>query len=130
MEVDTLWDILVTAVADGGCGDVICVLDALDECEEVTMARLIRHVTPLPASQASDTPLKFLVTSRPYHRIEKKLSSAATTIRLKGEKEIDAITADVNRVIDEGVTTLESYWEQPVVMATSMLEGPLSRLAL
>ncbi|RPA99854.1 hypothetical protein L873DRAFT_1827825 [Choiromyces venosus 120613-1] len=112
-EVDTLWGILVKAVAEGGCGDVICVVDALDECEERTLDPLIRHITHLPGPQTSHIPLKFLVTSRPYHKIEMRLSSPKTTIRLKGEDEVKALTADVTRVIDEGIEKLESYWERP-----------------
>ncbi|RPA99865.1 hypothetical protein L873DRAFT_862724 [Choiromyces venosus 120613-1] len=112
-EVDTLWNILVKAVAEGGCGDVICVVDALDECEERSLDPLIRHITSLPGPQGSHTPLKFLVTSRPYHKIEMPLGSPETTIRLKGEDEVNALTADVTRVIDKGVEKLESYWKRP-----------------
>ncbi|PWW77194.1 hypothetical protein C7212DRAFT_351160 [Tuber magnatum] len=82
-EVDTLWDILVKVVAEGGCGDVICVVDGLDECEERTLIPLIRRVTGLPGSRASGAPLKFLVTSRP---------------------------SDVSRVIDHGIKELELTW--------------------
>ncbi|RPA93500.1 hypothetical protein L873DRAFT_1815655 [Choiromyces venosus 120613-1] len=112
-EVDTLWDILVKVVAEGGCGEVICVVDALDECQERTLDPLIRHITRLPGPQTSHIPLKFLVTSRPYHKIEMRLGSPETTIRLKGEDEVDALTADVTRVIDEGIEQLESYWGRP-----------------
>ncbi|RPA99889.1 hypothetical protein L873DRAFT_1806045 [Choiromyces venosus 120613-1] len=112
-EVDELWDILVKAVAEGECGDVICVVDALDECEEGSLDRLIHHITRLPGPQTSDIPLKFLVTSRPYHKIERELGSPQTTIRLKGEDEVKALTADVTRVIDKGIEKLESYWERP-----------------
>ncbi|PWW73395.1 hypothetical protein C7212DRAFT_366195 [Tuber magnatum] len=52
-EVDTLWKILVRAAAESGCAEVICVLDALDECEEVTLAALIRHVNRLSRSRPS-----------------------------------------------------------------------------
>ncbi|PWW75705.1 hypothetical protein C7212DRAFT_357813 [Tuber magnatum] len=109
-EVDTLWNILVKAVSEGRCGDVVCVVDAWDECDEVTIAPLIRHVTRLPESRTSDMPLKFLVTSRPYHRIERELGSRATTIRLRGEDEISAVMADVTRVIDNGIEELERFW--------------------
>ncbi|PWW73581.1 NACHT-ANK domain protein transcript variant 3 [Tuber magnatum] len=102
-EVNTLWNILVRAVAEGGSGYVVCVVDALDECKEGTLFHLIRHLTRLPASQTFDVPLKFL----------RELGSPAATIRLKGEKEVNAITADVARLIDKGVRDLESYWEQP-----------------
>ncbi|RPA93071.1 hypothetical protein L873DRAFT_1816655 [Choiromyces venosus 120613-1] len=109
-EVGALWNILVKAVAEGGCGDVICVVDALDECDEKTLDQLIRHITSLPGPQTSHIPLKFLVTSRPYHEIEMRLGSPETTIRLKGEDEVNALTADITRVIDEGIKKLESYW--------------------
>ncbi|PWW74371.1 NACHT-ANK domain protein transcript variant 4 [Tuber magnatum] len=112
-EVDTLWDILVKVVAEGGCGDVICVVDALDECEQRTQARFLHHLAGLPKPQNSHIRLKFLVTSRPYYNIERGLGSPATTIRLKGEDEVKAITADVTRVIDEGIESLESDWGQP-----------------
>src|SRR5205807_6164041 len=74
-EVDTLWSILARAVTEGGCGEVICVVDALDECENVTLAPFIHHVNRLQGPQTSGTPLKFLVTSRPYHNIEKELGA-------------------------------------------------------
>ncbi|PWW73394.1 hypothetical protein C7212DRAFT_347543 [Tuber magnatum] len=45
--------------------------------------------------------------------IERGLGSAATTIRLKGEDELNAVTTDVSRVIAEGIKNLESYWGQP-----------------
>ncbi|RPA93545.1 NACHT-ANK domain protein transcript variant 3 [Choiromyces venosus 120613-1] len=112
-KVDTLWDILVKAVAEGGCGDVICVVDALDECEEGSLDQLIHHITCLSGPQTSHIPLKFLVTSRPYRKIERVLGSPETTIRLKGEDEVNALTTDVTRVIDEGIKKLESYWGRP-----------------
>ncbi|PWW78753.1 hypothetical protein C7212DRAFT_355414 [Tuber magnatum] len=110
---DTLWDILIESVAKGGCGEVIRVVDALDECEEVTLGRFMHNVTRLPVSQTSDTPLKFLVTGRPYLKIERGLSSWATTIRLKGENEVNSISADVTLLIDKGINELESIRENP-----------------
>ncbi|PWW77828.1 hypothetical protein C7212DRAFT_356725 [Tuber magnatum] len=112
-EVDTLWNILVKSVTDEGCGDLICVLDGLDECEKKTRAQLLPRLTRLAESGDSNPPLKFLVTGRPYHEIRKELDSRATTIRLKGEEEVNAITTDVNRVIDDGIRELESVWESP-----------------
>jgi len=100
-------------VAGGGCGDVICILDGLDGCEESTRARLIRLVAGLTRSQNFEIPLKLLVTSRPYHDIERGLCLLTPTIRLKGEEEIGAITADITRVIDDGIEELETYWGRP-----------------
>ncbi|PWW73089.1 hypothetical protein C7212DRAFT_354058 [Tuber magnatum] len=112
-EVEILWKILVKAVAEEGCGDVICVVGGLHECEEGTQAQLLRLVNCLPGTQAPDIPLKFLVTSCPYHKIERGLGSQTAIIRLKGEDEVISIAKDVSRVIDDGVQKLESYWGQP-----------------
>ncbi|RPA92064.1 hypothetical protein L873DRAFT_1794466 [Choiromyces venosus 120613-1] len=131
-EVDTLWNILVKAVAEGGCGDVICVVDALDECEERTLYPLIHHIACLPGPQTSHIPLKFLVTSRPYHKIEMQLGSPKTMIRLKEEDEVNALTADVTRVIDEGIRELESYWGRPGGLGylRNLLESSADRTSL
>lgn len=112
-EVDTLWDILVQAVADEECGEVICVVDALDECDEGTVTWLIRHFTSLLGLQTSDTLLRFLVTGRPYHRIKRELGSPATMIQFQGENEFGCITTDVTRVIDAGIKDLESLCQGP-----------------
>ncbi|PWW77837.1 hypothetical protein C7212DRAFT_350807 [Tuber magnatum] len=106
-EVDTLWDILVRAVSEGGCGEVICVVDAWAEHEEVTIAPLIRHVIRPPGTRTSNMPLRFFVASRHYHKIKIELESRATTIRLKGEDEVSSITTDVTRDIDNGIKQLE-----------------------
>ncbi|PWW74874.1 NACHT-ANK domain protein transcript variant 3 [Tuber magnatum] len=112
-EVNALWSILVKAVAEGGCGNVICVVDALDECEERTLDQFIRRVTSLAGSHTPDIPLKFLFTSRPYLRIDRDLGLPKTTIRLRGEEEMSSIATDVTRVIDEGIESLESNWGLP-----------------
>ncbi|PWW73086.1 NACHT-ANK domain protein transcript variant 3 [Tuber magnatum] len=111
-EVNALWGILVKAVAGGGCGNVICVVDALDECEERTLDQFIRRATGLSGSHTPESPLRFLFTGRPYHKVERGFAPPATTIRLRGEEEIDSIATDVTRVIDQGVKSLESYWGQ------------------
>ncbi|RPA95277.1 hypothetical protein L873DRAFT_1829936 [Choiromyces venosus 120613-1] len=82
-EVDTLWDILVKVVAEGRC----------DECEERTLDPLIHHITHVRGLQNCHIPLKFLM----------RLGSPETTIQLKGEDEVDALTAD-------SIKKLESYW--------------------
>ncbi|PWW71642.1 hypothetical protein C7212DRAFT_348848 [Tuber magnatum] len=92
-EMDTLWNILVEAVMEGGCGDVVCVVDALDECDKETLTPLLRRMTCLPESQqTSDTSLKFLVTVRPYHKIERELDSLGTLYTGHTTAEIRRIT--------------------------------------
>ncbi|PWW73860.1 hypothetical protein C7212DRAFT_346574 [Tuber magnatum] len=86
-EVYALWDILVKCVAGGECGNVICVVDALDECEERTRDQFIRGATSLRGPSTPDIPLN-------------------------GEEEVESIATDVTRVIKDGIERLESHWEQ------------------
>lgn len=111
-DVNTLWEILVEAAKGVDC-DVICVVDAFDECEKGTRSQLIRHMIDLLTVPPANTTLKFLVTSRPYHDIAVGLTSSIRTIQLKGEDEVKAISTAVSQVIDEGVKRLESYWGKP-----------------
>jgi hypothetical protein len=36
-----LWSILIAAAADPDCGNVVCIIDALDECEELSRGLLL-----------------------------------------------------------------------------------------
>jgi hypothetical protein len=71
-----LWKIFTAAVTDPHCGEVICVVDALDESEESARVMLINKLTDLHSSPGSQDiarmKLKFIVTSRPYLEIEQK----------------------------------------------------------
>ncbi|KAK9439939.1 Ankyrin repeat-containing domain protein [Metarhizium brunneum] len=105
-EFSTLWDICTTALNDADCGNVICVLDGLDECELLTRNLLIDSLIKFfSASGSRDTNsfLKFIVTSRPYGAIERRFYSPRTTapptIRLKMEDETTAISRDIELVV-------------------------------
>jgi len=94
---------------------VICVLDALDECQEDGRNRLLKLLSTF-YSQSSFKPsrrssLKFLVTSRPYDEIEsgfRDIPSNLPTIRLSGEKENDQIHNEIDLVIRKRVEALAS----------------------
>jgi hypothetical protein len=78
-EFDTLWRILRSCLKDQTCGNIVCVLDALDECEKSNRKRLINTLVEFYTAEKepnSKTPsfLKFLVTSRPYPDIERQLN--------------------------------------------------------
>jgi hypothetical protein len=108
-----LWDILTKAAADPEAGIIVCVLDALDECEELGRYRLVdtlvRFYHDLGSNRGNNTALKFLVTSRPYHDIERRfagLTSNMPTIRLAGEEETESISREINLVISANVQKL------------------------
>ncbi|KAI5842254.1 hypothetical protein BZA05DRAFT_422597 [Tricharina praecox] len=55
-DLDALWWIFVAAKTDPHCGDVGCVLDCLDECEESTRKGLIELMVRLQTSIRVVTP--------------------------------------------------------------------------
>jgi ankyrin repeat protein len=98
-----MWTILENAAADSDAGEITCILDALDECEEVERIKLIESLREFYSGpKKSNTRLKFLVTSRPYYDIERgfrSLTDNMPTIRLDGDGETEAITKEIDLVI-------------------------------
>ncbi|KAK5046294.1 hypothetical protein LTR84_008437 [Exophiala bonariae] len=116
-EVEEMWRILMAAVRDTKSHDVTCVLDALDECREADLVRLIKKLGEFYSCSSHPSPrrpwLKFLVTSRPYDMIQRNFQSALEsslvslpTIRLRGEDESDQIRQEINSVIHTKVASL------------------------
>ncbi len=99
-----LWEILVRSVEDPQAGEIICVLDALDECEEKARSqlidKLIQFFSPKGSCQNLNPllRLKFLVTSRPYDDLEykfQKLSGISTYIRFDGDEKSQWIGQEI-----------------------------------
>ncbi|KAL9607102.1 MAG: hypothetical protein Q9167_007953, partial [Letrouitia subvulpina] len=95
----------MAAAADPLAGDVTCVLDALDECNEQEQHALIEALEDFclfrPIS-SSTSRLKFLITSRPYFKIKRqfaKLLGASSNIELAGSDESESIKKEIDRVI-------------------------------
>ncbi|KAF2815263.1 FabD/lysophospholipase-like protein, partial [Mytilinidion resinicola] len=108
-----LWTILIKAATDPQTGEVVCILDALDECEESGRNELIkvlnRFEDDISYSRGKQSKLRFLVTSRPYHDIERKfalLTNNIPTIRLRGEMESKTISREIDLVIQ---------WKVPIL---------------
>lgn len=103
---DGLWEIFVSVTASGGCGEIICVMDALDECAEEDRNQLIGAVRDLFfKSKNSTSGLKFFLTSRPYGSIHarfRQLEDRVPTIHLKGDAdvEIEKISQEITLVIE------------------------------
>ncbi|GAP86249.2 putative ankyrin repeat-containing protein [Rosellinia necatrix] len=104
-----LWDIL-TGVAQKHKGDeIICLLDALDECIDHT--RLARALTQHYSNGKGISTLKFLVTSRPYLRVQRgfeRLERSQPTIHLSGDgqEEKDKIAREITIVINQRIEEL------------------------
>ncbi|EFR04868.1 sex-determining protein fem-1 [Nannizzia gypsea CBS 118893] len=99
-----LWSMFVRATADKNAGEVVCVLDALDECRGDDRKKLIQAVESLYLGSFGNRKVKFLMTSRPYdhiHRDFHNLEKNLPTIHLSGENEanVEMISKEINLVI-------------------------------
>ena len=107
-ETKELWQIFLSAATDSAAGHVVCILDALDECESQGREELIGDLKNFHNSSNSTkhSSLKFLVTSRPYVSIKKDwhgITSGIPTIWLAGEMMNEDISKEINHVIDARV---------------------------
>ncbi|KAI0186835.1 hypothetical protein EV127DRAFT_345478, partial [Xylaria flabelliformis] len=99
-----LWNMLIGTTAPHNNSQIICVLDALDECVDQT--RLAKALTEHYSKGKGLSTLKFLVTSRPYLRIQRDfrdLKESQPTIHLSGEsqEEVDKIADEITIVIQQ-----------------------------
>ena len=106
-DFDSLWEILLKVAGSPGAGEIICVLDALDECEpsarEYLIRKLVAHYSDDQLAKNRNTRLKFIVTSRPYPEIEDSfhvLTEASASIRLVGEDQSAQIGTEIDLVIE------------------------------
>jgi hypothetical protein len=102
-----LWEILENCARSSNAGEIVCLLDALDECNKDSRLELIRRLKIFYKIQAKSpnrpSILKFLVTSRPYDDLEasfRNLSDTATYLRFDGDDKSEAIGREINLVID------------------------------
>ena len=84
--------------------ETVCVLDALDECQDSDRNQLINAITGTAVPG-----LKFLLTSRPYEHISREVSSGpkaqVALIHLQGDRgpEADAIELEIKLVVDSRI---------------------------
>lgn len=118
---EELWNVFTSVATDETTGDVVCILDALDECrqnrdphsEEIGRDRLIERLVEFYChsdERERGSSVKFLVTSRPYIEIENKFWSVTKdnpSIRLIGEKESTTISDDIKTFIDAEIQNIQ-----------------------
>ncbi|KAE8384523.1 hypothetical protein BDV23DRAFT_189147 [Aspergillus alliaceus] len=99
-----LWSIFTRVVAEPSAGAIICVLDALDECQDDGRAYLIKAVTRFQTEGSRNGNVKFLITSRPYDYIHQEFRGVhedLSTVHLsgEGEAEVGQISKEIQLVI-------------------------------
>ncbi|KAF3218392.1 hypothetical protein TWF679_000920 [Orbilia oligospora] len=65
-----LWNVLLSATAGEDASQIICILDAIDECEDQGRSQLADALRKLYSTDRNLN-LKFLLTSRPYGEIRR-----------------------------------------------------------
>ncbi|KAK6512805.1 hypothetical protein TWF506_008971 [Arthrobotrys conoides] len=101
-----LWNILLLAAQNEEAGEIVCVLDAIDECKD--KSQLIQKLHQLYSTETNFN-LKFLVTSRPYREIRqvfqslKALGSSFAHISGEDESEMDQISQEIGVFIEAKV---------------------------
>ncbi|VZH88751.1 unnamed protein product, partial [Fusarium fujikuroi] len=106
-----LWQILIQVADSNPATEIICLIDAVDECNEHERSQLFRALCELCGSKKTLN-LKFLITSRPYREIGmgfKPLENLnLPVIHLSGESdsEMRKIVREIDIAIRERVKTI------------------------
>lgn len=106
-----LWQILIKVADSNPATEIICLIDAVDECNEHERSQLFRALCELCGSKKTMN-LKFLITSRPYREIGmgfKPLENLnLPVIHLSGESdaEMRKIVKEIDIAIRERVKTI------------------------
>jgi hypothetical protein len=110
--VSELWKILVECARSPDNGEVVCILDALDECgresREEFIDKLKNFYCQSHHPSNSSSKLKFLITSRPYDDLEDDFGNFSTTkyLRFDGDDKSADIGLEINLVIDERINDI------------------------
>ncbi|KAK1751996.1 heterokaryon incompatibility protein-domain-containing protein [Echria macrotheca] len=88
----SLWQTLLGVAKDENSGEIICLLDAIDECEAHGWRQLAKALCDLYGTP-SNFNLKFLLTSRPYDEIRRSFHlinlPGLPVIHLSGENDVE-----------------------------------------
>ena len=107
-----LWPSFIVAATDPLAGNAVCVLDALDECDEQEQLELTKALEDFCLDQRSPSSasnLKLLIISQPYFQIRRefdKLLQASNNIELAGNDESASIKKEIDLVIKHNVAKL------------------------
>ena len=101
-----LWRLFIQCVGSPELGEVVCVLDALDECKSDSMRQFLGSLKEFysnPQLPSATSKLKFLFTSRPYDNLELSFQDFPDTTALlhfDGDDKSAEIGKDIDLVID------------------------------
>lgn len=110
---EDLWSALITCAENMTCGNIVCVLDAMDECNKQDRDQLIRKIDGFydDGPLAARANLKFLITSRAYGDIERSfrpMSKRTEYFRFDADGRHKEISHDIGLVIDAEMESFAS----------------------
>ena len=104
---EDLWAILEQAVQDSDALPAICILVALDECNEYSRGPLLKKISSFYERSTTGLKLKMIVTSRPHGTIRDVFATKLDidSMQLKGENEAEKkeIMVEIDLVTGERV---------------------------
>ncbi|KAF4882364.1 Vegetative incompatibility protein HET-E-1 [Colletotrichum fructicola] len=104
-----LWEILIACASQPESREIVCVIDALDECRKEGREDIFEVLESFyygEQKRAMSSRLKLLITSRPYDDLEMSFERMAITksyIRLDGDDKSEEIRHEIDLVIDHKV---------------------------
>lgn len=94
LDFDAPWQLWISTASEAPTREVICIIDALDECQRQDREALLRKLelfyVTLLKRQTPGPNFKFIITSRPQddiNRIIRRLSNRYSAVHLAGEVE-------------------------------------------
>ncbi|KAM6476480.1 ankyrin repeat-containing domain protein [Trichoderma sp. SZMC 28011] len=137
-ELWELWDILAMATQDKNAGEIICILDAFDECvnqERQDLAKLLREFYGPGGDTKGTVNLKLLITSRPYDTIRRDLIrpfniQECPVIHLKGDgdAEVEKIAGEISLYIKDRVSHIRANlgltWKEEEILLQGLAAIP------
>ncbi|KAF7523016.1 hypothetical protein G7054_g11943 [Neopestalotiopsis clavispora] len=109
---DELWNILLDCASMPDAGEIVCVLDALDECREdernIIIKKIEEFFSPTATAARRTCRLKFFITCRPHYQIESSINrlSDVSFLTLDGDDHSLVVSADINSVVDARIPEL------------------------
>jgi hypothetical protein len=107
-----LWSLLQELVLDGG-PPIVCIIDSLDECEELSRSNFIKSLTNLLSQPVARSRLKVIITCRPYIAIREAFDATgfnSDQIAYLGEDPKDKldIQLEISQFIERKVLSFQS----------------------
>ena len=110
-ELVTIWEICKKCLSDSACGNILWIIDAVDECTSEDRDQLLHLM--MEFFRTSSIHIKMLVTSRPETRIYDILSPSARKLDLDDVNATMYLERDIEKVIDYHISRMPALITWP-----------------